>query len=103
MVSTEYGVAYRSPLGKDYFGDPWVLPGLQTEQDAIRAADNLKLIRCLDVTIFVMPNGINEDTTPPHITWDYVAANAIDAYFSARHTHSFLREGTLYGSNADKL
>ena len=103
MVSTEYGVAYRSPAGKDYFGDPWVLPGLPTEQDAIQAADNLKLIRCLDVTIFMMPNGSNEDATPPHITWDYVAANTVDATFSARHTHSSLRERTLNGSNTDKL
>ena len=103
MALTEYGVAYRNPSGKDYFGEPWVLPGLQTEQDAIRAADNLKLVRCLDVTIFMMPKGNNSDIKPPHITWDYVAANTVDANFSARHTHSFLREKTLYGSNTDKF
>ena len=89
MVTTEYGVAYRSPAGKDHFGEPWVLPGLQTEQDAIRAADNLKLVRCLDVTIFTMPNGSNEDATLPRITWDYVAANTVDPTFSMRQNQSF--------------
>ena len=90
MFLNEYGVAYRNPSGKDYFGVPYVLPGLQTKENAVQAADNLKLIRCLNITIFMMPKGCNEDTEPSPITWDYVAANAVDTTFTSQETKGFL-------------
>ena len=31
----EFGVAYRNPEGRDFCGEPWVLPGLMNLEDAL--------------------------------------------------------------------
>lgn len=74
----EFGVAYRNPEGRDFCGEPWVLPGLMNLEDAREAARDLALIHCSEISIIRMPAGSADDIEPPHVSWAFAKENAIE-------------------------